>query len=122
MSYDNELWDLVPGTAYMALGRRGQESLDTNQCFLPSCDNSDIEQLEPFEKSIDVSEKDKDGQYFECVKVKTKCKKCNGVFQYAMKNIYRKTKDEDGGDVEPFMSMLYILGENGENLGFVGYF
>ena len=47
--YKDELWDEIPGFAFMALGRRGREQIALNQCFVPSCNCNQEEKLHPLE-------------------------------------------------------------------------
>ncbi len=56
---------------------------------------------------------------FEYTKIKVKCDKCGGVFQFGLKIIY-PPKNVDGKGV--IMGMGYALDENGEDIGFIGYF
>lgn len=122
-SKSEDLWEDIPFTVYIALGRRGQEKLRTDQCFISGCKNEKLEDLTPIDKKTYTSEKDKDGSYYNCTQVKVKCKICGGVFQYAMKTIYAPIKDDNNElKVQPYMNMMYILDENGKNTGFLGYF
>ncbi|MHA1299284.1 MAG: hypothetical protein ACTSO9_07615 [Candidatus Helarchaeota archaeon] len=124
-----DLWMEIPYSVYVALGRRGQEQINTEQCWLPGCDNKNKEELIPLGKESSKVEIDKDS-YYICNKVKIKCNKCGGIFQFAMKTIYTKNpKDIENEEVsgihkdpEPFMGQLFILDENDNNLGFAGYF
>lgn len=119
-----ELWNILPKTVYVGLGQRGREAIGVEQCWLPGCDNTDKNMLEPFEKNEIASEKNNDGSYFICQKVKTKCKKCGGTFQFALRTIFlvpKSDNNEEKKEAEPYTGMLYILDENGKNIGFAGY-
>ncbi|MHA1729017.1 MAG: hypothetical protein ACTSWY_09820 [Promethearchaeota archaeon] len=121
-----DLWDEVPSQFYIALGRRGQERIQTDQCFLENCDNNNIEELIPLEKKEYSSKKETDGSFYNCKIIKIKCNKCGKTFQFAMKTIFMPEKASDGtigtSEIKPFMGMAYILDESGKNTGFIGYF
>ncbi|MHA1896095.1 MAG: hypothetical protein ACTSU2_01760 [Promethearchaeota archaeon] len=146
-----ELWEEMPSSIIMPLGRRGQEIIQIDQCFLEGCDNHDFDKLTPFDKTEYNSEVDEDGNYYNCRIYKIKCEVCGRVYQLAYKTIYAVAKkseeaqpqasisnNEDGHDqekdlkdskdsndkpkAEPFMGLLYVLDEKGENLGFLGFF
>jgi len=125
-SYKNDLWLEIPGSIYIALGRRGQEVIKTDQCWIPGCDNKNKKDLEPLEKNttkVDLN----DGNYFTCTKIKVKCHKCGGTFKFAMKVIFAKPPEPNFNNnenikPEPYMGQLFILDENDKNLGFAGYF
>lgn len=118
-----DLWDDIPGGFYIALGRRGQELITADQCFLPGCDNHDPKMLEPQSKTVEILDKKDDGGYTECKKVTMLCKKCNQKFIYALKTIYAPREKESGeSEIKSFMGIAYIFSEDGKNLGQVGYF
>jgi hypothetical protein len=120
---NKDLWDDIPSHFYIALGRRGQEAISLDQCFLEGCDNQKIEELEPLGKETFSSEKKEDGSYYDCTKIQIRCKKCGGTFQIAMKTMNLAQKNAEGGSVvKPFMGMGYILDQEGKNLGFLGYY
>ncbi|MCP4764163.1 MAG: hypothetical protein GY870_20490 [archaeon] len=122
---EDDKWDKyeIPGTFYMALARRGQEAISSEQCFLDGCDNDNIDYLEPFEKESIISEKKPNGTYYKCDKIRVKCKKCNGIFQFALKTTYAPSKDENNKEIiREYMAIAYILDEKGKNLGEIGYF
>ncbi len=118
---DGDLWDDIPSDFYIALGRRGQERVSTDQCFL--CDNNSIDDLLPLEKKVKKSEVSEDGSYNICTPIKIKCIKCDNIFQFAMLVSHIPQKSDDGSlKIKPFMGQAYILDEHGKNLGFLGYF
>jgi hypothetical protein len=121
-SKNADLWDEIPAYTYIGLGQRGRERLSNDQCFLPGCNNTNRDDLEPYEKSTFSSPKDDQGNNYDCTKIKVKCKKCGRTYQYAMKTINAVFKKDDKMEVSPFVGMVYILDENGKNLGFLGYF
>lgn len=116
---EESLWDEIPSDFYAALGRSGQEAISADQCFLKGCDNHDSEKLHPIAKEYSKSEVNEDGSYFEYTKIKIKCDKCGGVFQFGLKIIYAPKNLEGKGAI---MGMGYALDENGEDIGFIGYF
>ena len=79
-NYQDDLWDAIPTHAFMAFGRRGQESIDLHQCFIPNCDSNDKSILHPIEKKVEQLPLDLD----EMVKEKTSytiyCEKCEQSF------------------------------------------
>ncbi|MBD3350962.1 MAG: hypothetical protein GF364_05695 [Candidatus Lokiarchaeota archaeon] len=117
-----DIWESIPSSVYIALGRRGQESIATTECWMEGCDNKDEDEIQFLDKEISTSDKAKDGSYFTCTKITVRCKKCNQKYKYALKMTYIIPKDaEEGSKAKPFMGMLYILDENDKNLGFAGY-
>ncbi len=116
---DESLWDEIPSDFYVAVGRSGQEAMTSDQCFLKGCDNHDPDKLHPLEKEYTKSEVQKDGSFYEYTKIKMKCDVCRGVFQFGLKIIYPPKNTDGKGAI---MGMGYILDENGEDLGFIGYF
>jgi hypothetical protein len=115
----DELWDDIPSDFYIAIGRRGQESIDSEQCFLKGCNNKDSTKLHPLEKSYSKSEPQDDGSYYEYTQVKMKCDECGGIFHLGLKVIYPPSNIDGKGAI---MGMANALDENGEDLGFIGYF
>lgn len=116
---EESLWDEIPSDFYVAVGRRGKEAITSDQCFLAGCDNHDTKKLHPIEKEHSKSKVLEDGSYYEFTKIKMKCDKCGGVFHFGLKIIYPpKTVDGKGA----IMGMGYVLDENGEDIGFIGYF
>ena len=110
----------IPSYAWISLARRGMEKISLDQCFLPDCDNEDIEQLEPFAKEEFEEEKKQ-------VKiVSVKCKKCNRVYKLkfeTIKRVAKPTKGTDDSEEEVLsMGMVFALDENDKNLGHIGYF
>lgn len=132
---NEELWYEIPSTVYIAVGRRGQEPTSSDQCWLPNCDNHNQDELIPFAKEETKSDVNEDGSYFTCKKIKVKCMKCNGIFKFAIKEVFMKppkdtksssdeeskTPDNSKEKAKSFMGLLYILDENDNNIGFVGY-
>ncbi|MHA1109554.1 MAG: hypothetical protein ACTSRE_00520 [Promethearchaeota archaeon] len=116
---EESLWDEIPSDFYVAIGRSGQEAIISDQCFLKGCDNQDPKKLHPFEKDYSKSKIQEDGSYFEYTKIKVKCDKCGGVFQFGLKIIYPPKKVVGKGAI---MGMANALDENGEDIGFIGYF
>ena len=120
---DGDLWDDIPSDFYIALGRRGQERVATDQCFLDGCENNSIDDLLPLGKKVKKTETSEDGSYNTCTQIKIKCKKCDRIFQFAMKIAHIPQKSDDGSTkIKPFMGQAYILDDQGKNLGFLGYF
>ena len=116
---EESLWDAIPSDFYVAVGRSGQEAITSDQCFLTGCDNHDAKKLHPLEKTSSKSEIQDDGSYYEYTRVKMKCDKCSGVFQFGLKIIYPPKNVKGKGAI---MGMGYALDENGDDLGFIGYF
>ena len=103
MSEDDYLWDELPSfTGYIALGRRGMESIALTQCFIPGCDNQDIKKLHPIVKqeggclfcknkpkySVRLENLD---DYIEPIRVVLVCSKHIGRY---MKMLFRLFKSE----------------------------
>jgi hypothetical protein len=116
---EEDLWDKIPSDFYVAIGRTGQEPITSDQCFLKGCENQDVKKLHPIEKDFMKSEVSDDGSYYEYTKIKVKCDVCGGIFQFGLKIIYPPENIKGKG---PIMGMGYALDENGEEIGFIGYF
>ena len=116
---EESLWDNIPSDFYAALGRSGQEAISADQCFLHGCDNHDPKKLHPFAMETSKSDVSDDGSYFDYTRIKIKCDKCGGTFQFGLKVIYPPKSLEGKGAI---MGMGYALDENGEDIGFIGYF
>ena len=116
---EESLWDDIPSYFYFAMGRRGQEAISGDQFFLKGCDNNDSKKLHPIEKKTTKSDVQPDGSYYEYTTVKMKCDKCKGTFQFGLKIVYPPKNVQGKGAI---MGMGYVLDENGEDLGFIGYF
>jgi hypothetical protein len=116
---EESLWDSIPSDFYIAIGRTGQEAITSEQCFLKGCNNHDANKLHPLEKTHSKSEIQDDGSFYEYTNVLMKCDKCGGKFQFGLKIVYPPKYAKGDGAI---MGMGYVLDENGEDLGFIGYF
>ena len=98
------------------------ERISLDQCFLPNCDNQDIDKLEPLE----MEEHDDDKKNVKIISIK--CHECNGIFKFKLetiKYVAKPTKSASGKskDEEALsMGLVHILDENDKNLGHLGYF
>lgn len=117
MSDKEDLRDLIPSYAFIALARRGMEKISLDQCFLKDCDNQDPELLEPFKKE----EYEDDKKLIKEIHIK--CKKCNGIFILKLETLKYVAKSTKNKEEEPLsMGIIYALDEAGKNLGHIGYF
>lgn len=120
MSEDEYLWDEIPYTGYIALGRRGMESIKLTQCFIPDCDNQDIKKLHP----IDVEEQEDD---MKTVKTFTiHCDECSKDFKLSFETIKKVAKrvgvSEESGDADiRSMGLIYVIDDKGTEYH-LGYF
>jgi hypothetical protein len=108
----------IPSYAYISLARRGMERISLDACFLSGCDNEDIKLLEPFK----IEESEDDEKITK--KIYIKCKKCNRVYILkleTLKKVAKPTKSTNEAD-SLSLGIVYILDENGKNLGHLGYF
>ncbi len=114
----NDLRLEIPSYVYISLARRGMEKISLDQCFLPNCDNEDVNLLEPFK--IEESEDDEK----VTKKIHIKCKKCNGTYILKLETLKKVAKPKNSDDEKDTLSLgiVYILDENGKNLGHLGYF
>ncbi|MFX0003110.1 MAG: hypothetical protein ACFE9C_05650 [Candidatus Hodarchaeota archaeon] len=114
----NEKEDIsYPSYAYIALARRGMEKISLDQCFLENCDNQDSDLLEPFKKEVTKDEQ----KLIE--KIHIKCKKCNRIFVLKFETLNYVAKSTKDKEEKPLsMGLVYALGEDGKNLGHIGYF
>ncbi|MFX1398881.1 MAG: hypothetical protein ACFFAS_17760 [Promethearchaeota archaeon] len=121
MTDKKDLWLEIPSYAFIALGRRGQEKISLDQCFLIGCDNQDSKLLEPLKVEETVNDETKNIKH-----VYIKCHKCGGIFQFKLETIKRLAKPtkKNMNNEEEFLSMgrVFALDENGKNLGEIGYF
>ena len=112
-----DLRDLIPSYAFIALARRGMEKISLDQCFLKDCDNQDPKLLEPFKKEQYDEEKK------EIKKIHIKCKKCDGIFILKLVTLKYVAKSTKNKEEEPLsMGIIYALDKTGKNLGHIGYF
>jgi len=119
---EKDLWDEIPYMGYIALGRRGMEKIDLTQCFIPGCENKDIEKL----KAIKKEEIENDTKLIQTYSIH--CVECNKTFKLSfetLKRVARKkgiSKDEDNEDQNEILSMgvIYVFDDNGKkmHLGF----
>ncbi|TFF83751.1 MAG: hypothetical protein EU552_02735 [Promethearchaeota archaeon] len=112
----NDLRLEIPSYAYIALARRGMEKISLDQCFLPNCDNQDVNLLEPFK----IEESEEEEKITK--KVHIKCKKCGGTFILKLETIKNVAKSTQNEEDALSMGLVYALDETGKNLGHIGYF
>lgn len=112
----NDLRQEIPSYAYISLARRGMEKISLDQCFLPNCDNQDINLLEPLK--IEESENEEK----TVKKIHIKCKKCGGTFILKLETLKKVASSTKNDDETLSMGLVYALDENGKNLGHIGYF
>jgi hypothetical protein len=116
MDDNYDLRQEIPSYAYISLARRGMEKISLDQCFLPNCDNENINLLEP----LKIEESEDEEKTIKNIHIK--CKKCGGTFILkleTLKNVATSTKNDDE---TLSMGLVYALDENGKNLGHIGYF
>lgn len=112
----NDLRQEIPSYAFISLARRGMEKISLDQCFLPNCDNEDINLLDPIK--IEESE----DQEKVTKKIHIKCKKCGGTFILKLETIKMVAKSTQNEEEPLSMGLVYALDENGKNLGHIGYY
>jgi hypothetical protein len=124
-TYQDDLWDSIPTHAFMALGRRGQESIDLHQCFIPKCDSTDKSILHPLEKKVEQLPLDLD----EMVKEKTSftiyCEKCQKSFNLVFERTsYANPQSESTETSTKDIILERVYAEDsqtGTNFGDIGY-
>ena len=120
MTENDDLWQEVPGVAYVSLARRGMERLNLDQCFLKDCDNNDINLLEPFKKEEFEDEK----KLTKLIHIK--CHKCEGTFILKIETLKAVAKSNDSTDQSTdqtlSMGLIFALDEKGNNIGHIGFF
>lgn len=111
--YQDELWNEIPGRAYVALGRRGQDYIDLHQCFNPQCSEGTENDLHPISKTIvansDVSEK----MRVQEIHFKIHCDHCNQEFLLIIKRHFE-------ADARMFDRISAANPETLENYGEIG--
>ena len=120
---EEDLWDEIPYMGYIALGRRGMEKIDLTQCFIPGCENKDIEKLKPIKKEETEDEKKLVQTY------SIHCNECDKTFKLSfetLKRVARKKgaeKDKKNKEQEDILSMgiIYVIDDKGKKLH-LGYF
>jgi hypothetical protein len=108
----------IPSYAYISLARRGMEKISLDQCFLPNCDNEDVNLLEP----LKIEESEDNEKHTK--KIHIKCKKCDGVYILKLETLKKVAKPKNSDDEDSVLSLgiVSILDEKGNNLGHLGYF
>jgi len=120
---EKDLWDEIPYMGYIALGRRGMEKIELTQCFIPGCENKDIEKL----KAIKKEENENDTKLIQTYSIH--CEECNKTFKLSfetLKKVARKKKisiDENNKEQNDILSMgvIYVFDDNGKKMH-LGYF
>ena len=120
---EKDLWDEIPYMGYIALGRRGMEKIDLTQCFIPGCENKNIEKL----KAIKKEEIENDTKLIQTYSIH--CEECNKTFKLSfetLKKVARKKKisiDENNKDQNDILSMgvIYVFDDKEKKLH-LGYF
>lgn len=130
----------IPSFVYIALGRRGREKISTDQCFLPSCEN-ERGNLKYIDRKVEIDTDPGSGQIEVHLRYFAECPECGGKFQmhFQGSGIMQEGKEfseikeklETLSPEDPIpnwwdyidhqLGMLYILDENGKNIGNVGY-
>ncbi len=84
--YRDELWDEIPETAFIALGRRGKDTIDLHQCFNPTCDNCIESTIHPLEKHTkDLTSAQSGEIHTHQLIFDLFCEKCKTEFQLVFK-------------------------------------
>ncbi len=123
MEQQKKLWDEIPSYAYVSLARRGMEKISLDQCFLPKCGNEDQKLLEPLKKE----EFQEENKKIKIIHIK--CHKCQGIYKLKLETIEKvakpsrkSSKKEEDDNEAVSMGLVFILDEEGNNLGHIGYF
>ena len=120
MSYEGDYWDEIPYTGYIALGRRGMESFNLTQCFIPGCDNKDQKKLIAFDKE----QSENDEKLTETYSIH--CDVCDKDFKLSfetIKNVAKPTKASQGDEDSEALGMgvIYVFDDKGKKYH-LGYF
>jgi hypothetical protein len=120
---EKDLWDEIPSMGLIALGRRGMEKIDLSQCFIPGCENQDINMLKPIKKE----ETENDEKLVQTYSIH--CEKCNKTFKLSFETFKKvarkkgKSNYDDKEDSEDILSMglIYVFDDRGKKLH-LGFF
>ena len=120
---EEDLWDEIPYMGYIALGRRGMEKIDLTQCFIPGCENKDIEKLKPIKKE-EIEDEKKLVQTYSI-----HCNECDKTFKLSFETLKKvarkkgKSTDSDNKEQDDILSMgvIYVIDDKGKKLH-LGFF
>ena len=116
--YNEDLWDEIPAYASIALGRRGQDKINLQQCFNPKCGNDQGAQLHPLKKEIIPKEHDKLDRHQTQFLIY--CEKCQTTFALVFDRVYKE--DEAALDKQPIFDRISAINpQTQENYGEIGY-
>jgi hypothetical protein len=120
MPESDNLWDEIPGAAYMALGTRGMEQIDLHQCFNPACAGAMEKDVHPLDKVEETIPKVKEGM-IERVKYRLRCDICKA--EYFLVFDRHKSKPGESNTVPDRMVMeqVYATDLAGNSWGEIGW-
>ncbi|MHA1675399.1 MAG: hypothetical protein ACTSYI_17445 [Promethearchaeota archaeon] len=96
----DELWDYIPGGAFIALGRRGREQINLHQCFAPNCHENDESKLHIIKEEKETPANSKPNEKMELVKYQVHCDSCKQDFQLVFERFLEDSTNSDVEEVE----------------------
>ncbi len=96
----DELWDYIPGAAFIALGRRGREQINLHQCFAPNCHEKDESKLHIMKEEKETPANSNPNEKVELVKYQVHCDSCKQDFQLVFERFLEDSTNSDAEKVE----------------------
>lgn len=122
--YQDHLWEEIPGSAFIALGRRGREHIYLQQCFIPGCNENTPEKIHIIQStSEDIPTKDPKA-YKKQIRFLIHCDTCTKNFHLVFERYIDKqeTPDKKEGQDQVIFENVFATDESGEeNYGQIGF-
>jgi hypothetical protein len=121
--YNEDLWDEIPGYAFMTLGRRGREQISLFQCFKPTCACNEEEKLHPIKKKTEIVPQTGKNFTIEYNKYLIHCDSCDGNFHLVFeKHLTPEREGESESDEDILIERVYASdGDDQEDYGEIGF-
>ena len=124
----DELWDEIPGFAFIALGRRGREQINLHQCFVPNCNENEESKLHIVKQENEEPTDSNTTEKVKRIKYHVQCDSCKQAFQLVFERFLeeKQPSDTDGEEEEESNQIVfenvYATDETGHtNYGQIGF-
>lgn len=122
---EEELWDEIPGSVWVALGTRGMEQMSLRQCFNPNCADATEDQIHVKEKIVENVPIKGQNTAIDRIKYRMSCDSCKTEY-YLVRDIHKipnkanepiKHDNED----ETLMERIYATDLQNNSWGELGW-
>ncbi len=118
--FNEELWNEIPPYAFVALGRRGREEIQLEQCFIPKCNNNSSSKLHPIKKELEIIKGGQEKYTLERSKYLIYCDKCQHSFNLIFEKHFNT--ENTNSEINTIIERVYASNEdNSENYGEIGF-